>query len=180
MNTKTNKLALAIAAMVMAGSAMAATTTDTANLTVSATVENACAISAGALAFGTMKLGVNAGAGTLGTQSDKNGDTGGSISVVCTTGASATITAGMGLNGGGTARVMKSAANDLLAYELYTDSGRGTVLGTPSSGTGISYTGTGSATTTTDIFGRILGANIAAAPAGTYADTVAMVITYTP
>ena len=172
MNTKMNKLALAIAAMVMAGSAMAAT--DTANLAVSATVENACAIGAGTLAFGTLTLGVNTGAGTV-TPVNKDVDSS-AISLACTLDASATITAGVGANSAGAVRNMISGS-DLLAYELFTTAGRTVVLNGANS---IPYTGTGAATTTTVIYGRITGAQLAAAKKGVYADTVAMVVNYTP
>jgi spore coat protein U-like protein len=169
------KLALAIAAMVMAGSAMAAT--DAASLTVGATVENACAISSGTLAFGALALGVNAGLGTVAAATDHDADSGTTISIACTLGASAAITADPGLNAAGGVRNMISGS-DLLAYELYTSAGRTTVLD-ESTGS-IAYTGTGAATTTTAIYGRITGAQLAAAKKGTYADTVAMTITYTP
>lgn len=172
MNTKLNKLALVIGAMVMAGSAMAAT--DTANLAVGATVENACAISGGTLAFGTLALEVNAGLGTV-TAANHDADSGTTISIVCTNGASAAITAGLGANAAGSVRKMISGT-DLLAYELYTDSGRGTVLDSTTGS--ISYTGTGATTTNKAIYGRITGAQLAAAKKGTYADTVAMTITY--
>ena len=174
MNTKMNKLALAIAAMAMAGAAMAAS--DTANLAVSATVENACAISAGTLAFGTLALEVNAGLGTV-SAANHDADSGSTISIVCTNGASAAITGDLGANATGSVRKMASGANRL-AYELYTDSGRGTVLDTSTGA--ISYTGTGAATTDKAIFGRITGAQLAAAKKGSYSDVVAMTITYTP
>lgn len=175
MTTKMNKLMLAISVMAMAGASMAAT--EAANLTVGATVENACAIGPGTLAFGSnLSLAVNAD-GTAGTTADVNADTGATISIICTTGASAAITAGLGLNADVNVRKMISGA-DLLAYELYTSGARTTVLDTTTGS--ISYTGTGAATTTTAVFGRILAADLAGAKKGTYADTVAMTITYTP
>lgn len=171
MNTKMSKLALAIGAMAMAGASMAAT--DSADLAVGATVVNACAIGPGTLAFGgALSLAVTAGAGIAGTTAAVDADSGTTISIICTNGATAAITAGPGLN----ARKMISGT-DLLPYELYTDTGRLTVLNETNS---ISYTGTGLATTSTAVFGRILGTDLAAAKMGTYADTVAMTITYTP
>lgn len=175
MNTKMSKLALAIGAMAIAGASMAAT--DTADLAVGATVVNACAIGPGTLAFGSaLSLAVNAN-GTAGTTANVDADSGATISIICTTGASAAITAGLGLNAAVSVRKMISGA-DLLTYELYTDTGRLTVLDTTTGS--IPYTGTGAATTTTAVFGRILAADLAAAKKGTYADTVAMTITYTP
>ncbi len=174
MNKKIARFAVAIGTLVLAGGAMAAT--DTANLTVGATVENACAISAGSLSFGTLALEVNAGLGTV-TAANHDADSGASISVVCTNGASAAITGGLGANAAGSVRKMISGS-DLLSYELYTDSGRGTVLDTTTGS--IAYTGTGAATTNKAVYGRITGAQLAAAKKGTYSDTVALTITYTP
>jgi len=180
MNTTMNKLALAIGALVMAGGAMAAT--DTANLAVSATVLTNCAIGPGTLAFPVdLQLGVNKGLGTkAGTQSNADSDSGTSISVTCTNGSSAAITAGAGANAANvvaSTRALKSGSN-YIDYELYTTTARTLVLNGTNS---ISYTGTGLAETDkTTIFGRILGADIALAKAGVYADTVAMTITYTP
>ncbi|MDM0117584.1 spore coat U domain-containing protein [Variovorax sp. J22R133] len=177
MNTNLKKLALVIGAagaMAMADGAWA--DTDSANLTVGATVENACAIGAGTLDFGTLTLHVNAGLGTV-TQGNHDADSGTSISIACTNGASATIGAGLGAQPAGSVRQMISGS-DLLAYELYTSSAYTTVLD-GASGV-IAYTGTGAATTNKAIYGRITGAQLAAAKKGTYADTVAMTITYTP
>lgn len=174
MNTNLKKLVLAMGAAMMAGGAWAAT--DSADLAVGATVENACAISAGTLAFGTLALEVNAGLGTK-TAANHDASSGTTISIACTNGASAAITAGLGANAVGLVRNMISGS-DLLAYELYTDSGRGTVLDATTGS--ISYTGTGAATTNKAVYGRITGTQLAAAKTGIYADTVAMTITYTP
>jgi spore coat protein U-like protein len=174
MNTTMKKLAVAMAAMSLAGAAFA--DTDTASLTVSATVQNACAISAGTLDFGTLTLGVNAGLGTV-TAANHDADSGATISIVCTNGASAAITADLGLQPTGSVRKMISGS-DLLAYELYTTAGRTTVLDATTGS--IPYTGTGAATTDKAVYGRIAGAQLGAAKAGSYSDTVAMLITYTP
>lgn len=166
------KTVLAASALIFAAGAWAAT--DTANLAVSATVVNVCAIGPGTLAFGSMGLGMNAGAGTL-NPANRDADSGSTISVVCTNGTSAEITAGFGANALVTVRRMISGA-DYLTYELYTDAGRSTVLNATNS---ISYTGTGLVTSQT-VYGRITGAQVAAAKKGSYADTVLMTITYTP
>ncbi len=172
---KMTKMALAIASLAIAGSSLAAT--DTANLTVGATVQNACAIGPGTLSFGTtLAMAVNAGAGTQGTTNNVDADSGTTVEIVCTTGASATVTAGLGTNPAESVRKMISGA-DLLAYELYTASERTTVLDSASGS--IAHTGTGANETVT-IYGRILGADLAAAKAGTYADTVALTVNYTP
>ena len=173
MKTQMKKIALAIGATLLATGVFAAT--DTANLAVSATVVNVCAIGPGTLAFGTIELGVNAGAGTL-NPTNRDADSGSTISIVCTNGASAAITAGLGANAVGSVRNMISGV-DLLAYELYTNAGRSLVLNATNA---ISYTGTGLAVTTQTVYGRITGAQVAAAKKGSYADTVLMTVTYTP
>lgn len=174
---KFTKLAIALGALVMAGSSMAAT--DSANLTTSATVENICAIGTGTAAAGTLVLDVNLGAGTANPQNHDFVSSG--ISVICTVGASAQITADLGLNAAGSTRNMLSGA-DTLAYELYADAGRTNILGSDPAVANkfIAYTGTGAATTTTSVYGRITGAQLAAAPKGTYGDTVSLTVNYTP
>ena len=174
LNTNMKKLALTICAMGMAGGAWAAT--DTSNLAVSAAVENVCAIGSGALSFSTLKLGVNAGAGTLTAGANHDFDTGSTISVVCTNGATAAITAGLGSNAAASSRKMISGT-DLLGYELYTATGRTTVLDAATGS--IAYSGTGTASAVT-VYGRITAAQLAFAKKGTYSDTVAMTVTYTP
>lgn len=170
MNVKLNKLVLAIGAMIVASGAMAAT--DSANLTVGASVSNACSIGAGALNFGDLTLLVNGGLGTTGTAAGTASQT---VPVVCTNGASAAVTAGLGLNAAVAVRKMISGS-DLLTYELYTTADRDTILNSSNS---ISYTGTGSAQTVT-IYGKVTAADMISAKKGTYADTVALTITYTP
>ena len=173
MKTNTTKITLAEGVLLISGGVRAAT--DTANLAVSATVVNVCAIGPGTLAFGSIGLGVNAGLGTL-NPVNHDADSGSTISIVCTNGSSAAITAGFGANAVGSVRKMISGA-DLLTYELYTDAGRLTVLNATNA---ISYTGTGLAVTTQTVYGRITGAQLAAAKKGSYTDTVAMTVTYTP
>lgn len=170
-----SKIAFTLCMAALSTSALA--DTDTSTLTVGATVQNNCAIGNGALSFGTRTLAVTKHAGTAGTIANIDADSGTSISIICTNGASATINADTGANASAGVRRMLSGT-DYLAYQLYTDTGRGTVLdGTTGS---IAYTGTGAATTTTAIYGRINGSDLQAAKAGTYADTVALTVTYTP
>ena len=174
LNINMKKLALTVCAMGLASGAWAAT--DTSNLTVNATVENVCAIGSGALSFSTLKLALNSGAGTLAAGGNHDFDTGNTISVVCTNGATAAITAGSGSNVDGAVRRLKSGTTDFLGYELYTATGRVNVLNTTNS---ISYTGTGVASAVT-VFGRVTAAQLALVKAGSYSDTVAMTVTYTP
>ena len=174
MNIKLNKLALAIGAMTIAGASFAAV--ETANLATSATVQNACAIGVGAATTGTISLDVNDGLGTV-NATPTSFNSGESINIVCTIGATAAITAGLGANAAGSVRNMLSGT-DKLAYELYTTADLATVLDTTTGS--IPYTGTGATTTNTVIYGKITGAQLAAAPKGSYTDTVGLTITYTP
>jgi spore coat protein U-like protein len=173
MNATKIKLSLAISAAMLAGGSMAAT--DTANLTVGASIANSCAIGPGVLDFGALSA-FNAGLGTT-TGADHDADSGATISIACTNGTAATINAGLGAHAAGAVRKMISGS-DLLSYELYTSAARTTVLDATTGS--ISYLGTGSATTTEAVYGRVTGAQLAAAKKGTYADTVALTISYTP
>jgi spore coat protein U-like protein len=173
MKTQMTKLALAFGAMAMAGAAMAAT--DGSTLAVSATVLNNCAISNGTIAFSTIQLATNKGVGTIGTTAAAAANSGSTISVICTNGATAAITGSVGANGSGAVRKMKAGA-EFLTYELYSDSAQGTVFNTLNP---IAYAGTGLATNVV-IYGGITAADLAVAKAGAYADTVPLTITYTP
>lgn len=175
MNLNIKKLAPAVFALIMAGSALAAE--DNANLTVTANVLNVCAIGPGTLPFGNVSLSVNFGEGTAGTTpADANTTEGVAFSVICTLGTAATIYADWGKNATATPRKMLSGT-DALEYTLYTSSEYTTEL-TPS--TGISYTGTGLPQTNVVIYGRITPAQLAAAKKGTYTDTVKLTVSYTP
>lgn len=158
-------------------SSLAQAATDTANLTVNATVQNACAIGAGTLNFGNVALAVTAGAGTTGTTANADADSGTTVKIVCTNGASATVNGGNGLNYVTGRRMRIGATTTYMNYQLYTSSARTTVL--DSSTGSIAYTGTGTNGSVT-IYGRIAAADLAAAPAGAYTDTVALTVTYTP
>lgn len=176
MNRSIVRASALLLAILGASAAHAAGATDSADLTVNATVLNACAISTGTLNFGSnLKLAVNAGLGTLGTTSDVTADTGSTVKVVCTSGASATVTAGDGANPADGVRQMASGT-DRLAYDLYTTSGRTELL---TGATSIPYTGSGAEESVT-VYGKIAGATLAAAKAGTYSDTVSLTINYTP
>lgn len=144
---------------------MAATATS--SLGVSATVATSCVVSTTPLAFSTVD--VTSGAPADGT---------GSISVTCTNGAVWSASAGVGNGTGATlaSRKMASGAN-LLSYGLYTDSGRSLIWGDGAASTAtIDDTGTGSAQAKT-IYGRVPSGQ-AATLAGSYADTVAVTVTY--
>ena len=101
---------------------VASAATATANLGVSATVTNNCAISTAALAFGSYDP-VVAHAST-----DLDGT--GTVIVACTKGATATIGLGLGSNASGSVRRMKDSGTNYITYELYKDASRSTVWGT--------------------------------------------------
>ena len=158
-------IAGAAAAVLFATAAQAGSSN--ANLGVSATVNGSCTISTSPLAFGTVDT--LSASPVLGT---------GGLSVACTNGSAWTASAGVGAGSGATfaARRMTSGANTL-NYQIYTDSGRTTLWGDGTLSTStIGGTGTGSTQAVT-VYGRI-PAGQTATPAGTYADTVAVTVTY--
>ncbi|MDB5711256.1 MAG: spore Coat Protein domain protein [Sphingomonas bacterium] len=148
----------------IASMASAAETSST--MGVSATVTSNCAVSTTPIAFGNIDV-------TTGTAVDNTGG----ISVTCTNGTAWAAAADAGLGVGGTITTRKmTSGSDLLNYGLYTDSGHTTVWGDGTDGSTTTGTGTGTAQATT-IYGRVL-ASQNAAPAGSYADTVAVTLTY--
>lgn len=154
--------ALAVAAQ----PAYAATTTS--SLSVDATVTANCSVSTTAVSFGS----VNVLSGT-------NVDASGGISVTCTNGTAWAASANAGGGTGATISTRKmTSGTNLLDYALYTDSARTSIWGDGTAGNGvtISGTGTGSAQAST-VYGRVpSGQN--AKPAGAYADTVTVTVTY--
>ena len=175
MKLKTTKLAVGLALMAAAGVGLAES--DSANLTVNATVQTACAINDGTLAFGNIAPGINADA-TVTTPADVDMDSGTTVEVACTNGATGTITADNGSNADINLkrRMRLGATTDYLPYELYTSADRTTVLNSTNA---ISYSGTGAAQSVA-VYGRILGSDLQTAKIGTYSDTAALTITYTP
>ena len=155
-------LALTIA---MPGAAQAATATSTLNVT--ATVTANCIVSTTALAFGNVN-----------TLSGANVDSSGGLSITCTNGTSWSAAAGVGSGSGASfaSRRMTSGAN-LLSYNLYTSAARTTIWGDGTASTGtFAGTGTGAAQSVT-VYGRV-GSGQTSVPAGAYADTVTVTVTY--
>lgn len=176
MSAKLNKIAMAIGAVVLATSAWA--DSDSANLAVAATVLNNCAISTGALSFGNdLSIALDKGHGALSSTPDVDMSTGSTISLVCTKDATATLMANNGANATLAGERRMRVGESYLAYQLYTSNLYDVVMDATH---GISYTGTGSATTDIAIYGRILGSDLAAARAGAYTDTIRLDIVYTP
>lgn len=171
---KRQPLAAAVAAALAMGGGLFASNgyadTATGSLSVSASITNACTVSAtAAVDFGAYVSGPGNAA--------KDGA--GSVSTTCTIGASTTVTLGQGGNAAGGStdaaplRQMASGANRL-AYDLYQDTNR-TVIWGNTVGTGLGGTGTGAAVQLT-VYGRIpAGQN---KPAGSYSDTVVATVTF--
>lgn len=127
-----------------------------------------CSVSTTAVGFGN----VNVLSGT-------NADATGGLSVTCTNGTAWTATADAGAGTGATLATRKMASGtNLLNYALYTDSARSVVWGDAADTTTakISGTGTGSAQAST-IYARVPSGQTSA-PAGSYADTVTVTVTY--
>jgi len=164
----TRLMGAAAVGAIVAAAAPASAATTSADLGVSATVSANCALSTLPVAFGT--IDATSSADTTAT---------GSISVTCTSGTawSASADAGQGTGATLAARQMTSGSN-LLSYALYTDSTRATVWGdaADSSTALLSDTGTGTAQTKT-VYGTVPGGQTSA-PAGDYADTVSVTVTY--
>ena len=151
--------------LLAASPATAATVSGT--LPVSATVTANCTLSTSALAFGSVN--VIGGA---------NVDNTGGLTVTCTNGTPWSASAGVGAGSGASfANRRMTAGANLLNYNLYTTTARTIVWGDGTGGTGLlSGTGNG-ATQNVVVYGRV-GSGQTSVPAGSYADTVAVTVTY--
>jgi spore coat protein U-like protein len=137
------------------------------SLATNATVTANCTVSTSVLAFGNVN-----------TISGSNVDGTGGLSVTCTNGTTWTAAAGVGGGSGASfvARKMTSGAN-LLNYNLYTTNGYAVVWGDGTGSTAtLGGTGTGSAQAVT-VYGRV-GSGQTTVPAGSYADTVSVTVSY--
>ena len=174
MKKKLYESAAAIAMFVMAGSAMAESTTSA--LAVSATVNNACSIGAATMNFGNLTASLSGGNARV---APVNVDATTSVAVICTLGAVAKVGGNSGLHNVAAVRKMASGT-DLLVYDLYAVAARTTVLDEVIAAAGtIAYTGTGATGDTVTIYGRILAADVLNAKKGAYSDTVTLSIFYT-
>jgi spore coat protein U-like protein len=160
----TGYLAAATLAACFASSAMAATDTDTFDVTL--TIVDACEVTANNdMAFGTQNF--------LNVAIDATAD----FTVQCTTGTVGTISLDQGLGSGGsfTFRYMKNGT-DQIGYALYTDAARTNYWGDGTSGSStVAHTGTGAETTLT-IYGRT--SIQSEPPANIYTDTITVTVTY--
>jgi spore coat protein U-like protein len=161
-----------VAALLVAASVSFAASTATSDLSVTASVADNCIISTSALAFGSYDpISANASSALNGT---------GSVSVTCTSGASANVTLGQGSNAdtGSTdaapLRRMADGSSHFLSYDLYSDSSRTAAWGN-TSGTGVDHTGTGASASLTVYGSAAGGQNV---PSGSYSDTVVATVTF--
>ena len=157
--------AILAAGLALPQAAMGATASSTMNVT--ATVTANCTISTTALAFGSVN-----------TISGSDVDATGGLSIRCTNGTAWSAAAGVGSGSGASYanRRMTSGAN-LLNYNIYTTAARTIVWGNGTAGTApIAGTGTGLIQAVT-VYGRV-GSGQTSVPAGAYADTVAVTVTY--
>jgi len=158
--------ATTLGAVLVAASPAAASTAG-ANLGVNATVTANCAVTTSPVAFGNVDVTTGGSTAT------------GSIAVTCTNGTDWTASADQGQGSGATLalRQMASGAN-LLNYVLYTDSNQTNVWGDGVGGTTATITGTGTGEAQTQTIYGSIPAGQTGAPAGSYADTVAVTVTY--
>ena len=136
--------------------------TDTAQLSVTATVESGCALTGGSLNFGTYVSGQT-------TNLDVNGTIGYSN---CGPGT-LTFELDDGLQFASSSRQM-SSSNDTLSYEIYRDSSRTSRWGSGTSAQQLQLFSTSSSQIT--VYGRIPANQ--AATAGSYNDTVTITLTF--
>jgi spore coat protein U-like protein len=158
--TPSLRLLVLSGAAVAAVAAQPALAADTAELGVSAEVTATCNVTTSPVAFGNVDV-----------TSGSNVDATGGFSVTCTNGTAwtAAASAGNGTGASTAARKMMSGA-DLLNYSLYTDAGRTTNF------VSATATGSGSAQAST-IYGRVPSGQTTV-PAGSYADSVTISLTY--
>jgi spore coat protein U-like protein len=150
---------------------------ETGQLAVSASVPAQCAVGDATLAMGPVTL-VNAN-GTI------TGVSGGAAAVIpwgCTNGTSATLAFGMGTNSTGAGRRLISttagAAPQYLEYQLKTGSSGGAVIGT----TPVTLDGADGTNKNFTVWGAPVNsaANRTVKPAGDYADSILLTITFAP
>ncbi|MEB3123461.1 MAG: spore coat U domain-containing protein [Snowella sp.] len=142
--------------------------TATTNLDLSASVTNSCTISTSSVAFGSYDPTSNSDATATGT-----------VTTLCTNGASATITLGQGSNphvASTDAAPFRQLRNgtDFLLYNLFQNAERTTLWGN-TAGTGLGITSSGTSQNTT-VYGSILQQQNV--PAGNYSDTVTATVTF--
>lgn len=155
--------AAALLLAVMAAASVQAAGSANASFSVTATVVDACSVSASDLTFGTYDPGAVA---------DKTASS--TISVRCSLGTPYSISLNNGSNPSGATRRMASGGNHL-NYEMYRDAGASLVFGTVANLLGVAGVGTG-VTAPTVLYGVIpKSQNVAT---GSYADQVTVTVDY--
>src|ERR1700730_16793085 len=141
----------------------------TANLSVTASVAANCTISTAPVAFGPYDpVGANAAADLLGT---------GTLTVACTKGAAATIDLGQGANYLAPTRRMTAGAGAFLNYALYKDAARTNVWGSTMVGGSVyNYNSASRNSVNITVYGTATQAQDVTV--GAYVDTVVATINY--
>jgi len=169
-----NKFALTIAAIAMAGSALAVN--DDATFGVSATVASECVVgNTTNMAFGNLAM-LDSDIGGLSTA--KNNATA-TFDAACTNGTGAPTLQFASANGGGTAFSLKNAGTDMIAYTLYEgadDTGTLIAHNAAAAFTGFSADG---AVQSLSVTGQVLDTAKNGKPKGAYADTVTITVGFT-
>ena len=158
------------AALLMSlGSAVAVAATSTTTFDVTATVADACSVSATNLAFGSVTPVDNA-----------NIDATSTVTVTCSLGTSYAVALDAGSNestaGDVTTRRMKDAGTNYLSYQMCSDTGRTTVWGDTAGTNDVTGLGTGLGVPVV-VYGRIPAGQQETAT-GSYSDTVNVTVTY--
>ncbi|MBV8687950.1 MAG: spore coat protein U domain-containing protein [Alphaproteobacteria bacterium] len=159
-------VAAAIAAAFGASPAFAADVGS--SLGVNATVSANCTVSTSPVAFNDVD--VTSGQAVQGT---------GSVSVTCTNGTAwaALADAGAGTGADLASRKMANGAN-LLSYSLFTDSARTQLWGDGIEGATATFSDTGTGSVQTKTVYGLIPAGQTGVPAGDYADTVQVTVSY--
>ncbi|ABY97862.1 TPA: spore coat U domain-containing protein [Pseudomonas putida] len=177
MRTNLSCCMLAGLGLALASQAQAATVTG--NITSTLTLIAACQVNGSS---GTS--GLNFGALNFGTQdalfttanAQVLGGGGGAMSILCSAGTVPAIKVRAGLHDGqssGGTRALADGAGNFVPYDLYTDSGRTTLLAID--GTITLPTSTGAAQTV-NLYGKAVGK--AGLPAGVYSDTISVELSF--
>ena len=156
------KIVMVAAAAAMTTAAPAyAQSTDSADMEVTATIEDSCTITAGSMAFGLVDL-------TTGTDHD----TSATITLSCTNGAGYSVAMGNGNNYASGSHNL-SDGTDVIPYDIYSDSARVSVWEGATEVTGTA----GADDVELVAYGRIpsTAGNV---PAGDYSDTVSVTVTF--
>lgn len=151
------KILLAIlSAVFLNQTSFAQTNSLSTNLTSSASLSSVCVLTGGAISFGTITPGSGQSTG-LGT-----------ITSQCTHGTTYNISFSSGNSGNQLQRSMLgSSSNDILQYNIYTDSTYSTIIGDGTSGTSHPLTGSYNGRPVTN--GNVAGHNVYISPSGSNA-----------